>query len=368
MHFAFLQILLGALVAGIDAGRNYTDWPLMAGGFLPPTPFEIGPLWRNFFENAGPGAVHAPDGRLPAVRLRHRRLGCARAARPTPTRGSRFNAVLAMLVIQMVLGIVTVLYGAPWQIAIVHQIGAVVALGADPARALRRAISEIPVRPGGRHDQSLRRSDGVPARDRGAGAGRRAAGLGSGNRDAARRSRAARRGDGGDGERAARPPRRSPRRRVARGGRGCGRARRGGAREPAPYPPRLRPRRQGARTPRLRDRARHQRRAGHMGRGAGGGRFRRLRADASRGAEAQARGGRGAQRWRRRLRRAAAGLRAGRDRRAADRHVRRAAPAPRPAARHGARGRGAGGAERHVRRGGADGADHARSPGPSATT
>ncbi len=38
MHFAFLQILLGALVAGIDAGRNYPDWPLMAGGFLPPDP------------------------------------------------------------------------------------------------------------------------------------------------------------------------------------------------------------------------------------------------------------------------------------------------------------------------------------------
>ncbi|MCL4675270.1 MAG: COX15/CtaA family protein, partial [Pararhodobacter sp.] len=31
MHFAFLQILLGALVAGIDAGRGYTDWPLMGG-------------------------------------------------------------------------------------------------------------------------------------------------------------------------------------------------------------------------------------------------------------------------------------------------------------------------------------------------
>ena len=33
MHFVFLQILIGALVAGIDAGRNYVDWPLMAGGF-----------------------------------------------------------------------------------------------------------------------------------------------------------------------------------------------------------------------------------------------------------------------------------------------------------------------------------------------
>jgi cytochrome c oxidase assembly protein subunit 15 len=53
MHFAFLQILIGALVAGIDAGRNYMDWPLMAGGFFPPFMFELEPVWRNFFENDG---------------------------------------------------------------------------------------------------------------------------------------------------------------------------------------------------------------------------------------------------------------------------------------------------------------------------
>lgn len=51
LHFAFLQILLGALVAGIDAGRGYTDWPLMGGQILPPDPFELTPVWRNFFEN-----------------------------------------------------------------------------------------------------------------------------------------------------------------------------------------------------------------------------------------------------------------------------------------------------------------------------
>ncbi|MBC7180751.1 MAG: COX15/CtaA family protein, partial [Roseovarius sp.] len=53
MHFAFLQILLGALVAGIDAGRSYTDWPLMAGGFLPPDMMKLQPWWRNLFENPG---------------------------------------------------------------------------------------------------------------------------------------------------------------------------------------------------------------------------------------------------------------------------------------------------------------------------
>ena len=125
LHFAFLQILLGALVAGIDAGRNYTDWPLIAGGLVPPTPFEIEPVWRNFFENAGlVQFMHRVAGYLLFV------FGIVVWARsrksPNGDTRFRFNAVLAMLVLQMVLGIVTVLYGAPWQIAIVHQVGAVV--------------------------------------------------------------------------------------------------------------------------------------------------------------------------------------------------------------------------------------------------
>lgn len=124
LHFAFLQILLGALVAGIDAGRNYPSWPLMEGGLWPSGMFEIEPLWRNFFEN--PGLVqflHRMAGYLlfafgVVVWLRGRRS----ANRDTQF---RFNAVFAMLLLQVVLGIVTVVYSAPVQIAIVHQLGAV---------------------------------------------------------------------------------------------------------------------------------------------------------------------------------------------------------------------------------------------------
>ncbi|MFY9245006.1 MAG: COX15/CtaA family protein, partial [Roseicyclus sp.] len=53
LHLSFVQILIGALVAGIDAGRNYIDWPLMAGEFFPPGMWAIEPLWRNLFENDG---------------------------------------------------------------------------------------------------------------------------------------------------------------------------------------------------------------------------------------------------------------------------------------------------------------------------
>ncbi len=124
MHLAFLQVLLGALVAGIDAGRTYTDWPWMAGQFLPPEPFEITPLWRNFFETAS------------LVQFMHRMVGYALLAygifawargRRSAHAGTRmaFNAALAALVVQVALGITTVLYAAQLHVAITHQLVAV---------------------------------------------------------------------------------------------------------------------------------------------------------------------------------------------------------------------------------------------------
>ena len=51
MHLAFLQILIGALVAGIDAGRQYTGWPTMGGEWVPAAIWDAALGWRNFFEN-----------------------------------------------------------------------------------------------------------------------------------------------------------------------------------------------------------------------------------------------------------------------------------------------------------------------------
>ena len=41
MHLAFVQILLGALVAGIDAGRAFPTWPDMNGQFFPADAFYV---------------------------------------------------------------------------------------------------------------------------------------------------------------------------------------------------------------------------------------------------------------------------------------------------------------------------------------
>jgi cytochrome c oxidase assembly protein subunit 15 len=125
MHFAFLQVLLGALVAGIDAGKNFPTWPLMGESFFPPYPFDVTPIWRNFFENAGlVQFVHRMSGYLlvafgVVVWLRGRRSA------HQATRGA-FHQVMAMLVAQMGLGIAAVLTQAHVYVAITHQIGAVI--------------------------------------------------------------------------------------------------------------------------------------------------------------------------------------------------------------------------------------------------
>jgi len=125
LHFAFLQILLGALVAGIDAGRSYTDWPLMGGQVVPPNPFLFEPLWKNFFENPGlVQFIHRVTGYLlfafgAVVWLRGRQSA-------HPITRVAFNAAFAALLLQIVLGVFTVIYAAPVHIAILHQFLAVV--------------------------------------------------------------------------------------------------------------------------------------------------------------------------------------------------------------------------------------------------
>ncbi len=128
MHFAFLQVILGALVAGIDAGRGFPTWPLMNGSFFPADAFYVpdgGAVWRAFFENPGlVQFIHRMSGYLlfafgVVVWLRGRR-SAHRATR------AAFHAVMAMLVVQMAFGIAAVMTAATLHAAITHQVGAVV--------------------------------------------------------------------------------------------------------------------------------------------------------------------------------------------------------------------------------------------------
>jgi heme a synthase len=132
MHFAFLQVLLGALVAGIDAGRGFPTWPLMNGQFFPADAFYVPdavggvkPVWTAFFENPGlVQFIHRMSGYLLfifgiVVWLRGRKSAYL------ATRNAN-NAVIAMMLIQVGLGIAAVLTAAQLHTAITHQVGAVI--------------------------------------------------------------------------------------------------------------------------------------------------------------------------------------------------------------------------------------------------
>ncbi|WP_415393466.1 heme A synthase [Paracoccus sp. SJTW-4] len=124
MHLAFVQILLGALVAGIDAGRQYTGWPKMGGEWIPAAIWDVGLGWRNFFENAATVQfTHRMVGYLLAVFAVVVWLRARRSPHPV-TRGA-FTAMIAAVGLQIALGIVTVIHGAPLGEALAHQFGAV---------------------------------------------------------------------------------------------------------------------------------------------------------------------------------------------------------------------------------------------------
>lgn len=121
-----VQMALGALVAGLDAGRGYTDWPLMSGEMIPSTMLMLDPFWRNLFENtATTQFLH----RLAAYGLLGVAGWCAWVYRAT--HWSLFPLFGGLVVAQAVLGIATLMHAAPLDMSLTHQaLGVVVLLAA----------------------------------------------------------------------------------------------------------------------------------------------------------------------------------------------------------------------------------------------
>ena len=120
----YVQLALGALVAGIDAGRAYNDWPLMNGKWIPVDLFEYEPFITNFFENSG---LVQFNHRLTAYLLFIVVSIIWWANRQNPYLKIRVatNYLMIIVVVQMFLGVITVLYSAPLSLASLHQFTAI---------------------------------------------------------------------------------------------------------------------------------------------------------------------------------------------------------------------------------------------------
>ena len=124
-----LVILSGAFVAGTRAGFAFNTFPLMGGRVIPEGLFSGRPLWTNPFEN------------IVTVQFDHRLLAgvlgllivllwwqLSRPWRPAATRAAA-HLLLGGLVLQVALGVTTLLYVVPTPLAVIHQGSAFVLLG-----------------------------------------------------------------------------------------------------------------------------------------------------------------------------------------------------------------------------------------------
>jgi heme a synthase len=124
----YVQMLLGAVVAGLHAGLMYNTWPSMNGHFAPEDVWFVQPWWLNFTENPGLAQF---DHRIGAyivalsvaaiwwLGLRAKLEGLARASG---------TLLLVIVGAQIVLGIETLLNQAPIALSAIHQATAVALL------------------------------------------------------------------------------------------------------------------------------------------------------------------------------------------------------------------------------------------------
>jgi len=117
----FVQMLLGAFVAGLDAGLAFLTWPTYGGSWIPSGLYDLSPWWINHFEN------HA------LVHFQHRTMGYAvalmavwlyvslRAVADKPLKVAGVH-VVALVAIQVALGVVTVVSGVALPLAALHQV------------------------------------------------------------------------------------------------------------------------------------------------------------------------------------------------------------------------------------------------------
>jgi cytochrome c oxidase assembly protein subunit 15 len=117
----FLQMLLGALMAGLSAGRAFSDWPTYGGRWIPPGLYDLEPWWINHFEN--PALVHFQHRTVAylVAALAVLLFAGLRGHADKPARIAGVH-VLALTVVQVILGIVTVTSLVALPLAALHQI------------------------------------------------------------------------------------------------------------------------------------------------------------------------------------------------------------------------------------------------------
>jgi cytochrome c oxidase assembly protein subunit 15 len=147
LALTFVQLYLGALVAGLRAGRVYNTWPEIDGALIPSAArlwFET-PWWRNVFDNTL--TVQFEHRTVAYTLLVVALLHAADAVRSRAGTPIRWGAawLAGAIVLQAALGILTLLHQVPIDLALSHQAVAIVVLTLAVLHAARLTAPRLQV-------------------------------------------------------------------------------------------------------------------------------------------------------------------------------------------------------------------------------
>ena len=129
LGLVFLQIVLGAFVAGLKAGLTYNTWPLMDGGLIPSGLLALAPWYLNLFENVATVQFnHRMLAYVVTIAALWHAITLTRAGADRHVLASAW-LLLAAIVAQAALGVWTLLSVVALPLGIAHQAGAVAVFG-----------------------------------------------------------------------------------------------------------------------------------------------------------------------------------------------------------------------------------------------
>jgi len=137
----FVQLYLGALVAGLRAGKIYNTWPAIDGAFIPSSArlFFEAPWWRNLFDNTLTVQFEHRTAAylLLALAVLHAFDAIRSRAGAAAVNGALW--LVAAVTLQATLGILTLLNQVPIDLALTHQAVAIAVLTLAIVQAERLA-------------------------------------------------------------------------------------------------------------------------------------------------------------------------------------------------------------------------------------
>jgi heme a synthase len=138
-----VQIILGALVAGMDAGLVYNTYPTMDGAWIPEGLANLQPWWRNAVENVTAIQFHHRIGAHIVLLVMIGLWVAMQRTQATYFLGKARHGLICIMAVQFLLGIFTIIWHVPIAIASAHQLGAVALVGVLVV-LLHRACRALP--------------------------------------------------------------------------------------------------------------------------------------------------------------------------------------------------------------------------------